>query len=103
MISAEAMVSDRNLKKAPVMPVRKASGTKMMMVAKLEPNSGDRNSRAASSTVALRVFQPRHARAAGDMLDHDDGVVDQKADRRGDAAQRHDVEGHAEERRAAAP
>ena len=92
MISAEAIVSDRNLKNAPVMPERKASGTKMMMVARLEPNSGLRNSRAACEHRRVRVLDAGHARAARDVLDHDDHIVDQQADGRRDAAERHDVE-----------
>ncbi len=87
MISDEAIVSDRNLKKAPVTPSRNASGTKMMMVARLEPNSGDRNSRAAGSTAEFGVLQFRRAGTPRDVLDHDDGIVDQQADRRRDAAQ----------------
>ena len=49
---AAAIVSARYLKKAPVTPVRKASGRKMMIVARLEPKSGAKNSRAAGNTVA---------------------------------------------------
>ncbi len=58
MINAEAMVSDRNLKNAPVTPDRKASGAKMMIVARLEPNSGAKNSRAASNTAIRDCSTP---------------------------------------------
>ena len=44
-----------------------------------------------------RAVRPGRARAAGDMLDHNDHVVDQQADRGGDAAQGHDVEAHAKQ------
>ncbi len=48
--SAEAMVSDSALKKAPVTPERKASGTKMITVEAEEPASGGMNSSAAAIT-----------------------------------------------------
>ncbi len=70
---------------------------KMMMVAAEEPASGLRNSQVAranlfAALLALAV-QP-----SLDLLDHDDGVVDDQADRRRHTAERHDVEAHAEHR-----
>ena len=50
MNNPDAMVIDSALKKAPVTPVRKASGKKMMMVEALEPISGRKNSVAAFIT-----------------------------------------------------
>ena len=46
------MVIDRALKKAPVTPVRKASGRKMTMVAADDPNNGRMNSATAAPMVA---------------------------------------------------
>src|SRR6185437_11747846 len=51
--SAPPIVSDSALKNAPVTPPRKASGKKMMIVAADEPDSGWKNSRAASITLPL--------------------------------------------------
>ncbi|MCY1175940.1 hypothetical protein D9M73_161980 [compost metagenome] len=50
--SAAAIVSDSALEKAPVTPVRKDKGTNTISVARLEPVSGARNSRAAGMTAA---------------------------------------------------
>ena len=52
MTSALAMVSDNALKKAPVTPDRKASGTKMTIVAEDDPASGDRKSLTAARIVS---------------------------------------------------
>ena len=103
MTRAEAIVSARNLKNAPVTPDRKASGRKMMIVARLDPSSGGKNSRAASKHRRMRLGKAGHAGAARDVLDHDDDVVDQQTDRGGDAAQRHDVEAHPQATTAAEP
>ncbi len=51
-----------------------------MSVARLEPGDA--------------AFRPGRPGSSGDMLDHDDHVVDQQAHRRGDAPERHDVEAH---------
>ena len=98
MISADAIVSARNLKNAPVTPERKDSGRKMMIVARLDPRSGEKNSRAAQQDRACGWLEAGYAGAARNMLDHDDDIVDQKTDRRGNAAQGHDVEGHPQDR-----
>ena len=50
MMRALAIVIDNDLKKAPVTPLRNASGRKMTMVAADEPASGTVNSQAASLT-----------------------------------------------------
>jgi hypothetical protein len=51
------------LKKAPVTPDRKASGRKMMVVTRLDHDSGERNSCAAGSTRP-RICKAGHAGAA---------------------------------------
>jgi hypothetical protein len=51
--SAAAIVTDSALANAPVTPERRLSGMNTMMVARLEPDCGERNSRAAGNTAAL--------------------------------------------------
>src|ERR1700693_5929908 len=96
-MSAQPIVTERAFEKAPVTPLRKLRGMKTMSVARLEPVSGVMNSRAAAITAVLPVgSSPRAPSGRGaalrDMFDHDNGVIDHKADRRGDAAERHNIE-----------
>ena len=96
MTRLAAMVSDSALKKAPVTPERNASGAKMMMVEAEEPASGRVNSRWPPSR-GRGGARPRRPQAPDDVLDHDDGVVDDQPHRRRHAAQRHDVEAHVQD------
>ena len=61
--SAAAIVIDSALENAPVTPVKNASGRKTISVARLDPVSGFRNSRAAGSTAA-EVMPPPSPRSA---------------------------------------
>src|ERR1700692_537913 len=53
IVSAAAMVTARVLEKAPVTPDRNTRGTKTIMVAKLDPVSGGKNSCPAGSTASF--------------------------------------------------
>ena len=53
MSSAAAMVIASVLENAPVMPERNASGTNTIMVARLDPISGGRNSWPAGRTASF--------------------------------------------------
>src|SRR5580693_6455946 len=87
MPSAHPMVIDSALAKAPTSPLRKPSGTNTIMVARLDPVSGGMNSCPAGRTAPRPTCGP-----PGDVLDHDDDIINDEADRRGDAAESHDVE-----------
>ena len=85
-------------KNVPVTPVIEISGRNTTIGVIVDPTSGTR-----ISSIALRIASPRDsARVAmhHDVLDHDDRVVDDQADRGGQAAERHQVEALAEQRAA---
>ncbi len=86
------MVRARARKKTPVTPSRKARGMNTTTGVRVEPTSG-RTISPIASRVAVRRLQAAHPLGV-DGLDHDDGVVDDEADGRRDASQRHQVEGH---------
>ena len=88
-----AMVIESALKNAPVTPDSKASGAKMMIVEKDDPAKGRVNS-GHRVNDRLWVFILGAAQAPDNMLDHDDRVVDDKANRCRHTAERHDVETH---------
>src|SRR5258708_39763900 len=53
IVSAAAMVTARVLEKAPVTPDRNTKGTKTIIVAKLDPVSGGKNSCPAGKTASF--------------------------------------------------
>ena len=96
--SAVPTVTASARKKTPVTPVIEISGRKTTIGVMVEPTSGARISR-----IALRIASARDWPGIAvhhDVLHHHDGVVDDQSDGRGQAAERHQVEGLVHQRAA---
>ena len=96
--SAIPTVTASARKNTPVTPVMEISGRNTTMGVIVEPTSGTRISRMALRMASARDW-PEIA-MHHDVLHHHDGVVDHQPDRRGQAAQRHQVEALAHDRAA---
>ena len=90
-------VMARARKNTPVTPVIEISGRKTTIGVIVDPTSGLLISRIALRMASARLWPA--SRCMHDVLDHHDGVVDHQADRGRQAAQRHQVEALAEQRR----
>jgi hypothetical protein len=90
MMSAKAMVSARGTKRLRATPVRKSTGRKTTMVVMVDTRMGIATSWAASRTALHAVGRVREV--AVDVLELDDGVVDEAPHAEREAAEGEDVE-----------
>ena len=78
----------------PSIPWSVKSGTRMMAMMSTEKATGRATSTSASATIAPLVLRRRPVReVAADVLDDDDGGVDDHADGEREAAEAHEVRG----------
>ncbi len=82
------------LKNWPTTPESSPSGANTTTVVSVDPTIGAINSSVAASIAVVAAFL---AQAAMNVLHHDDGIVDDEADRHGQAAHRHQVDRLAEQ------
>ena len=92
--TADASVIDSARKNWPTTPDSMPSGTKTTTVVSVEPTTGAISSRIASCDRLRRRLAA--VQMAVDVLDDDDGIVDDEADGDGEAAHRHHVDRLAE-------